>query len=209
MPWKEATFWIGLTVFGTGLYFIIEPYVSERMSKRTFWLALVVCLSGASAVAYSMYAYYVPTVPTPPVWLYLLILTWGLIGWDVYERHTKSDKDQVDPLSLQQRTFALAQRLRQFVQKHGPRPTLMKADGERDVDFIKRLIAKTQPWDDTISGDYYGFLFRPIQQIRGELAQKGLIDPRLDDNFRIERPKEENLKAVVMGLRFLASQLDA
>ena len=114
---------------------------------------------------------------------------------------------QVDPLSLQQRTLALAQRLRQFIQKHGPRPTLIKADGERDADYIKRLIPKTQAWDDTISGDYYGFLFREIQQIRGELAQKGLIDPRLDDNFRIERPKEENLRAIVEGLRFLASQL--
>jgi hypothetical protein len=66
----------------------------------------------------------------------------------------------------------------------------------------------TQPWDDTISGDYYGFLFMGIQQIRGELAQKGLIDPRIDENFRIEQPNEENLRAIVEGLRFLASKLD-
>jgi hypothetical protein len=114
----------------------------------------------------------------------------------------------VDPPSLQQRALALAQRVRQFAEKHGPRPTLARADGERTADYVMRLIAKTQPWDDTISGDYYGFLFRPIQQIRGELAQKGLIDSRLDDNFRIERPNEENLRAIVEGLRFLASKLD-
>ena len=66
---------------------------------------------------------------------------------------------------------------------------------------------KTQAWDDMVSGDYWGYLFRDIQQIRDELARKGLIDPRLDDNFRIERPKEENLRAIVEGLRFLASQL--
>jgi SOS response regulatory protein OraA/RecX len=46
------------------------------------------------------------------------------------------------------------------------------------------------------------------KSIRGELAQKGLTDSRLDDNFRIERPKEENLRAIVEGLRFLASKLD-
>jgi hypothetical protein len=51
-------------------------------------------------------------------------------------------------------------------------------------------------------------LFREIQKIRGELAQKGLIDSRLDDNFRTERPKEENLRSIIEGLRFLASKLD-
>jgi hypothetical protein len=86
MPWKEATFWLGLTVFGTGLYFVIEHFVSERTSKRMFWLALGVGLIGASAIGYSMYSYYVPTVAKLPVWLYLLMLTWGLIGWDYYER---------------------------------------------------------------------------------------------------------------------------
>ena len=84
----------------------------------------------------------------------------------------------------------------------------MKADGESSADYLKRLIPKTQAWDDTVSGDYWGYFFRDIQQIRGELGQKGLTDSRLDDNFRIERPKEENLKAIVEGLRFLASQLD-
>jgi hypothetical protein len=99
---------------------------------------------------------------------------------------------QADPPGLQQRTFAAAQRLRHFIEKHGPRP----------------LILKTQAWDDTVSGDYWGYLFRDIQQIRAELAQKGLTDSRLDDNFRIGRPKEENLIAIVEGMRFLASKLD-
>lgn len=38
--------------------------------------------------------------------------------------------------------------------------------------------------------------------------KKGLPDSRLDDNFRIEHPKEENPRAIVDGLRFLASKLD-
>jgi hypothetical protein len=129
-----------------------------------------------------------PPPPTPP-----------------FEVH---QENKPQPLSLQQRTLALARRLRQFIQKHGARPTLVKADGESNADYLKRLIPKTQAWDDTVSGDYWGFLFSEIQQIRGELAQKGLDDSRINDNYRIGRPKEENLRAIVEGLRFLASKLD-
>ena len=130
----------------------------------------------------------------------------AIAGWIFNSQREK--KKRVDPLSLQHRTLALAQRLRQFIQKHGPRPTLVKADGESNADYLKRLIPKTQAWDDTVSGDYWGFLFGEIQQIRGELAQKkGMADSRIDDNYRIQRPKEENLRAIVEGLRFLASKL--
>jgi hypothetical protein len=86
MPWREATFWIGLTVFGTGLSFVIDHFTAQRASTRMLWLASAISLAGLSAVGYSMYSYNVPTVPKLPVWLYLLILTWGLIGWDYYDR---------------------------------------------------------------------------------------------------------------------------
>ncbi len=86
MPWKEASFWIGLTVFGTGLYFIIDC-VKEKSSRGMLWLASIVSFLGAGTFAYSMYAYYFPA-PKLPVWAFLLVLTWGLIAWDVYHRRT-------------------------------------------------------------------------------------------------------------------------
>ena len=85
MPWKEATFWIGITVFGTGLYFLVD-YFEDRASKVILWMAGVLCLIGATAVGYSIYAYYVPSIPKPPFWVGMLILTWALIGFDLYQR---------------------------------------------------------------------------------------------------------------------------
>lgn len=80
MPIKEALFWIGLTVFGTGLYFMIDK------AKHLRWLAIIVTVAGAAALGYSIYAHYSPDAPKLPVWLYLLSLTWLLVGADIYFR---------------------------------------------------------------------------------------------------------------------------
>jgi hypothetical protein len=81
MGFTDATFWVGLTVFGTGLYFLVE-----KASKRVVWLAYVVAFSGALAVVYAITAHYTTTLPKVPVWLGLLAATWLLIGVDYYDR---------------------------------------------------------------------------------------------------------------------------
>jgi hypothetical protein len=85
MPWKEATFWVGITVFGTGLYFVVDHF-KERTSKAILLMAGALCLIGAAAVGYSIYAYYVPAVPQPPSWVGMLLLTWAFVGFDLYSK---------------------------------------------------------------------------------------------------------------------------
>jgi hypothetical protein len=81
MPFKEALFWVGLTVFGTGLYFLIDRTEHNR------WSAWSATLIGTGAVAYSIYVQYHENALGLPVWFYLQCVTWLLIGLDVYGRH--------------------------------------------------------------------------------------------------------------------------
>ena len=79
MPIKEALFWFGITVFGTGLFFVVEG------NNMPFAVALTVV--GFAAIAYSVYAHYRLGAPKIPLWIGLLVITWGAIGYDVYDRH--------------------------------------------------------------------------------------------------------------------------
>lgn len=81
MPFKEALFWVGLTVFGTGLFFVVE---GDRVKMG--W-SIGITLLGFLALGYSIYSYHNPTTPKIPVWAYLLLLTWVFIGFDYYDRH--------------------------------------------------------------------------------------------------------------------------
>jgi hypothetical protein len=84
MPFDEATFWIGLTVAGTGLYFLIDGETKRRL------LSLVLTAFGLLAVVYSVYVYYHPDRSIrPPVWVWLLVLTWLVIAADVYDRRVR------------------------------------------------------------------------------------------------------------------------
>lgn len=85
MPFNEALFWVGLTVFGTGLYFVIE-----KASQGIRWLAGFVTLCGLIATGYAIYAHSHPNLPMPPLWVYLLVLTWVLVGADIYSRRPQS-----------------------------------------------------------------------------------------------------------------------
>jgi hypothetical protein len=80
MPIKEATFWFGITVFGTGLFGWMEG--GERMPY-----AIAIMVIGFLVTAYSVLAHHKPQVPKLPIWIGLLILTWGAIGYDYYDRH--------------------------------------------------------------------------------------------------------------------------
>jgi hypothetical protein len=90
MPYKEAIFWVGLTILGTGIYFLIEGGVGRKM-----FLALLFTVVGFSAVAYSVVNHYWP-IPLNriPVWVGLLLLTWALIGYDFYARKAVAPVDQ-------------------------------------------------------------------------------------------------------------------
>lgn len=79
MPFKEAVFWVGLTVFGTGSYFVVDP------TKRGWAVSMIVL--GLVAFGYSIYTYYHPNAPKLPLWAFLLLLTWVAIGFDYYDRH--------------------------------------------------------------------------------------------------------------------------
>jgi hypothetical protein len=80
MPFKEALFWIGLTVFGTGLYFIFEG------DQQKLILSLAMIVVGGFVAGYSIYAYHHPDKQLP-IWVYLLLLTWVALSFDFYDRH--------------------------------------------------------------------------------------------------------------------------
>ena len=114
MPFNEALFWVGITVFGTGLYFVIE-----RASKGVRWLAGLTTLCGLVATAYSIYAHGHPSAPMPPLWIYLLVLTWLLVGADIYSRGHQSQGPRPEPYKnsnpSQQSALASATPSRQIV----------------------------------------------------------------------------------------------
>src|SRR5882762_8370366 len=91
MTFNEATFWIGLTVAGTGLYFWVEA------KKRRRLLSIVMTIGGALAVVYSVHIHEHPnSALRPPVWIWLLAFTWLAIGYDAYDRHVWSRVAKVD-----------------------------------------------------------------------------------------------------------------
>jgi hypothetical protein len=68
MPFYDALFWFGLTAFGTGLYYLLDPSV-----KRRYSIAMTVI--GALGCAYSVYHHEHPETPTIHLWVILLVLT--------------------------------------------------------------------------------------------------------------------------------------
>jgi hypothetical protein len=79
MPIKEAAFWFGITVFGTGLFGVMEGG-----NRLPYAIALLVI--GLLVSVYSIVAHYRPQMPKIPIWLGLLLITWVAIGYDYYDR---------------------------------------------------------------------------------------------------------------------------
>ena len=80
MPFKEATFWYGTILFTTGIYFWIEG--GDRV---TIGVALTVF--GIAMSIYAVIAEHYPSLPRLRVWVALLFVTWGALGYDIYDRH--------------------------------------------------------------------------------------------------------------------------
>jgi hypothetical protein len=85
MPINEALFWFGLTAFGTGLYFLFEATV-----KRLYSIGVTVI--GFLACAYAEYRHYHPQFPAIRLWVILLVLTWALLGYNIYIRRVNPGK---------------------------------------------------------------------------------------------------------------------
>jgi len=100
MPFNEGLFWVGITVFGTGLYFVIE-----KASRGIRWFAGFTAICGLATTCYSIYAHTHPNFPMPSSWVYLVGLTWVLVGADFYSRRQRnivlpeSDKSSITPNS--------------------------------------------------------------------------------------------------------------
>lgn len=82
MPIGEALFWAGITVVGTGLFIIWERHL------KSWWWSIPLVGAGVLAIVYSVYSHAHPEaqLPTPPSWVYLLLLTWCALGYVVYDR---------------------------------------------------------------------------------------------------------------------------
>jgi 4-amino-4-deoxy-L-arabinose transferase-like glycosyltransferase len=86
MPFNEAAFWIGLTVAGTGFYFLLESFLEDATAKRR-WLSLGITAIGAVIVYYSVYIHDHPNTSIQiPTWALLFPFIWLVIAYEVYER---------------------------------------------------------------------------------------------------------------------------
>lgn len=79
MPFNQALFWFGLTAFATGLYYLWDSAV-----KRLHSIGLTVL--GTLACAYVVYRDSHPELPAIHLWVILLIVTWTLLGYNIYLR---------------------------------------------------------------------------------------------------------------------------
>jgi hypothetical protein len=78
MSLDDAIFWIAITVFGAGLYLVPE--------FKAWGLMLMV--GGAAGVLYSIRAHVRRPERPRGIMVVLMILTWAVVGYDIYERHT-------------------------------------------------------------------------------------------------------------------------
>ena len=76
MPFKEATFWYGTILFTTGIYFWIQGGPSMTMS-------IILTVIGLAMSVYAVIAEHYP-IPKLRLWVGLSLLTWALLGYDVY-----------------------------------------------------------------------------------------------------------------------------
>jgi hypothetical protein len=79
MPYKDAVFWLGLTIFGVGLTALVDG--GHALSS------VVLMTIGLAAVGYSIVLHYKPQLPRLRIWVLLLAVTWCAIGYDFYDRH--------------------------------------------------------------------------------------------------------------------------
>jgi hypothetical protein len=83
---EERRFYVGLAIFGTfvgsGLFVVFE---------HSFW-GWAFILVGFAGLVYSVWERFGAAVPARSTWPWIvaLLLTWGLLGYDYYDRHFQS-----------------------------------------------------------------------------------------------------------------------
>lgn len=81
MPFKEATFWYGTILSGTGIYFWAEG--GARVTA-----GVILTVAGVLMSAYAVLAHHNPTkLPKLRLWVVALLITWMALGYDIYDRH--------------------------------------------------------------------------------------------------------------------------
>lgn len=81
MPLKEATFWWGTIVGGTGIYFWVEG--GDRLIP-----GIVLTIVGVLMSLYAVVAHHYPNkFPRPRLWAIAFILSWAALSFDIYERN--------------------------------------------------------------------------------------------------------------------------
>ncbi|MGO9591322.1 MAG: hypothetical protein ACLP3K_14905 [Candidatus Acidiferrales bacterium] len=85
MPVKEASFWVFLAMFSTGLYFIFE-----RLDRLRMFGAILLIIVGAVGMALLVIRHHYPNLNLPSngnwVWIAMAI-TWVLLGYAIYSDH--------------------------------------------------------------------------------------------------------------------------
>ncbi len=79
MPFKEATFWIGLTALGLGPYFWVEGGAKVPSG-------IAITIFGVIAVLYAIVSHYW-SLPKIKLWVALLFVTWAAISYDIFDRY--------------------------------------------------------------------------------------------------------------------------
>ncbi len=84
-PVKEASFWVFLAMFSTGLYFIFE-----RLDRLRMFGAILLIIVGAVGMALLVIRHHYPNLNLPSngnwVWIAMAI-TWVLLGYAIYSDH--------------------------------------------------------------------------------------------------------------------------
>jgi hypothetical protein len=164
MGFNEALAWFGYTIAGVGVYIVFERHL------KTVWAAVIIVL-GLAAVVYSVYHHDHPTSPNPPVlWVLLLICTWAMFGYVVYDAHRKRlpvAVPQATPVkTLEDRTEILAHDLYEFWKSVGPEPKWFEKNTEYPA------------WNENFQARYRtgGFPDR-ILGIYDEMVANGILNP--------------------------------
>ncbi len=91
MPIKEASFWVFLTMFGTGLYFLFEP--GHRMAAASLLVAGLIGIGNVVILHHYPHA----ALPSKGVWVWLaLFVTWIFLGYTIRELPTTEGMAEFD-----------------------------------------------------------------------------------------------------------------
>lgn len=152
MGFNEALAWFGYTIAGVGVYIVFERHL------KTVWAAVLIVL-GLAAVAYSVYHHDHPTSPNPPaLWVLLLICTWAMFGYVIYDTHRKTPSvavpQAIPTKTLEDRAESLAHDLYTFLKSVGPEPKWVEDSGFAIWDHSFQSRCRLEGFHDRILGIY-------------------------------------------------------